>query len=141
MIKTMRYLLIALVTASFFAAQTTRAEVYKWVDENGKVHFTDKPPRQPEVEPEVIEITTSKHVSAAAFPALAKLEPIKNSSSVDAKTVVLEHLSIEYQGNANDASALGRTYRYTREAGLKAARLRQSDKARHRHCRAYPKVT
>ncbi|MDH3219773.1 MAG: trypsin-like peptidase domain-containing protein [Gammaproteobacteria bacterium] len=125
----MRYLLIAVVTVSFFAAQTARAEVYKWVDENGKVHFTDKPPRQPEVEPEVIEITTGKPVSAAAFPSIAKLEPIKNSRSADAKTVVLEHLSIEYQGNANDASTLGRTYRYTREAGLKAARLRQSDKA------------
>jgi len=105
------------------------AEVYKWVDENGKVHFTDKPPRQPEVEAEVIDIDTRKATSASEFPAIAKLEPIKNATSADAKTVVLEHLSIEYQGNASDANALGRTYRYTREAGIKVARLRQSDKA------------
>lgn len=32
-------LLVLLVVASKFAS----AEIYKWIDDNGKVHFSDKP--------------------------------------------------------------------------------------------------
>lgn len=127
--KMMRYSLIALAIAAFYTAPTTYAQVYKWTDKNGKVHFTDKPPKHLKLEPEVVNITPKKTASASKFPAIAKLEPIKNSAAADAKTVVLEHLSIEYKGNTDDENALGKTYKYTREARRKASRLRQSDKA------------
>jgi len=127
--KVMRYSLITLAIAAFYVAPTTHAQVYKWTDKNGKVHFTDKPPKHLKLEPEVVDITPKKTTSASKFPSIEKLEPIKNSVATDAKTVVLEHLSIEYKGNIEGKNALGKTYKYTREAGIKASRLRQSDKA------------
>lgn len=125
--KMKRYSLIALMISAVFATPATIAKVYKWVDENGKVHFTDKPPKQLKAQPEVVEITPKTTRSASKLPAVAKLEPIKNSITGDAKTVVLEHLSIEYKGNPDDKDALGKTYKYTREAGRKVDRLRKSD--------------
>ena len=43
-----------------------------------------------------------------------------------AKTVLLENLKLEYDGDEN---AIGKTYKYTREASTRASKLRQSDKA------------
>lgn len=127
--KAMRCSLITLVIATFFGAQTIHAKVYKWVDENGKVHFTDTPPpKQLKKEAEVVNIKPKKTTSAAKFPAVAKLAPIKNSAAGDAKTVILEHLSIELEGKTDDENAVGKTYKYTREARAKASKLRQSDK-------------
>jgi serine protease Do len=128
--KTMRCSLITLVIAIFFGVQTIHAKVYKWVDENGKVHFTDTPPpTQSKEETEVVNIKPKKATSAANFPAVAKLAPIKKAAAGDAKTVILEHLSIELKGKAVDENALGKTYKYTRDASAKASKLRQSDKA------------
>jgi len=128
--KAMRCSLITLVIATFIGAQTIHAKVYKWFDENGKVHFTDTPPpKHLKKEAEVVDIKPKKTTSAAKFPAVAKLAPIKKSAAGDAKTVVLEHLSIELKGKTVDENALGKTYKYTREAKAKASKLRQSDKA------------
>lgn len=39
-----RYFLLALLYAStFLCVQVANAEVYKWVDEQGQVHYTDQP--------------------------------------------------------------------------------------------------
>ncbi len=124
----MRQIIIPLATAAFIIAQAASAQVYKWVDENGKVHFTDKPPKAAEAEPEVVRIKPKKTQSGSELPAVARLEPIRNTANAKAKTVALEHLSLEYRGEA-DEKAIGRTYKFTREAGAKAARLRQSDEA------------
>ncbi|MCW8907604.1 MAG: glutaredoxin family protein [Sedimenticola sp.] len=40
----MRYLLM-LLPGLLLALQPATAEIYRWVDENGKVHFGDAPPR------------------------------------------------------------------------------------------------
>lgn len=42
-----RYLLIATLLLS---AQTHAGEFYKWVDEKGVVHFSERPPKQADVE-------------------------------------------------------------------------------------------
>ncbi len=122
----MRQIIIPLAIATFIIAQAASAQVYKWVDENGKVHFTDKPPKRADAEPEVVSIKPKKAPSGGAFPAVASLEPIRNTANVDSKTVALEHLSLEYRGEA-DEKAIGKTYKFTREASAKAQRLRQSD--------------
>ncbi len=122
-----RYSLFTLLAAVVFTPQFAHAQVYKWTDENGKVHFTDKPPQQLEVKPEVVRIKPKKTSSSAKFPTIAKLEPIRNLAATDAKSVLLEHLSLEYDDSNGDENALGTTYKYTREAGVKAAKLRQSD--------------
>ena len=124
-----QYSLIALSVLVMLSATTANAEVYKWVDENGKVHFTDKPPKQIKAKPEVVNIKSKKIASSAKFPAVVNLKPIKNKSLADTKSVVLEHLSIEYEGSPEDEESLGKTFKYSREASAKMSRLRQSDKA------------
>ena len=128
--KAMRCSLAILVIATFCGAQTIHAKVYKWVDENGKVHFTDTPPpNQLKKEAEVVNIKPKKSLSAAKFPAVVKLSPIKNSAVGDAKTVILEHLSFKLKEKNVDENALGKTYKYTRDANVRVSKLRQSDKA------------
>lgn len=122
-----RYFWIKLLAATVFSVQLAHADVYKWVDENGNVHFTDKPPRQTEVKPEVVELKQRKTSPAASIPSIAKLEPIKNLLAADSRSVLLEHVTLDYDSDDGDENALGTTYKYTREAGLRAAKLRQSD--------------
>ena len=129
MIRMSRYSLVALTIAAIFTSSVTVAAVYKWVDENGNVHFTDKPPKQLKAKPKVINIKSKKVSSASNFPSVTSLEPIKNIATSDVKSVVLEHLSLDFRGSADDEKSLGKTYKYTREAATKASRLRQSDKA------------
>jgi len=45
----MKRLLCLVVIAAFTAALPAAAQVYKWVDKDGKVHYSDKPPRDPQV--------------------------------------------------------------------------------------------
>lgn len=104
---------------------TASAQVYKYVDENGKVHFSDKPPKKAQ-EPEIVTIKQKKTTSSRQLPKVAKLEPIKNVKTGSSKTVLLEKLILEYEGDEN---AIGKTYKYTRDASSRAAQLRQSDKA------------
>ncbi len=129
MIRVSIYSLVALTIAAIFTSSVASAEVYKWVDKNGKVHFTDKPPKQLNAKSKVINIKSKKVTSASRFPSVTKLEPIKNLTASDVKSVVMEHLSIDYKGSTDDAKSLGKTYKYTREAAAKVSRLRQSDKA------------
>lgn len=72
----MRYLLI-LLPGLLLALQSATAEIYRWVDENGKVHFGDAPPRNSEakrVQPRVNSyrpVTPSPASSARATPVRA----------------------------------------------------------------------
>ncbi len=98
---------------------TASAQVYKYVDENGKVHFSDKPPKEAK-EPEIVTIKQKKGTSSGQLPKVAKLEPIKNVKTGSAKIVLLENLKLEYDGDEN---AIGKTYKYTREASNRASKL------------------
>lgn len=44
-IKMAKYILIAAVVTLFAIPPFAQAEVYKWMDENGMVHYTQTPPR------------------------------------------------------------------------------------------------
>lgn len=43
MVRPARFLIIALLVVALPAV----AQVYKWVDKDGKIHYSDKPPRDP----------------------------------------------------------------------------------------------
>ncbi len=58
----MRFLTVILA-AMLIVPTTTLAEVYKWVDEDGTVHFTDKPP--PNQEAEEVKLDNAEGRSAA----------------------------------------------------------------------------
>jgi S1-C subfamily serine protease len=102
------------------------AQVYRYVDENGEVHFTDKPPREARAESEVVTIKQKKAAPGAHLPTTAKLEPIKNSSNGSTKTVLLESLKIEFEG---DDERIGKLYKYTSSAASRASQLSQNDKS------------
>ncbi len=118
-----------LLGLALLATQPALAQLYKWTDDNGKVHFSDKPPPKSKGEPEVVDIKQKKPASSQQFPRVVSLDPIKNTAVAEARTVLLEHVSIDFQGSDEAERALGKTYKYTRDAARKAKKLRQSDKA------------
>ena len=64
--------LLALTLAAFLAMTTVaHAEVYKWVDEDGNVHFTDTPPPKQKTEEVRIHAGPSGASSASATAASA----------------------------------------------------------------------
>ena len=66
--KTLRVFLIilfVLLTATGFAF----SQMYKWVDEDGKVHFSDSPPPNVESVREIQSIRTQKGSSQSVMPA------------------------------------------------------------------------
>jgi len=103
---------------------TAQAQVYRYVDENGEVHFTDKPPE--EAKAESVAIKKKKETPGTQLPNVAKLQPIKNGDSGSIKTVLLEKLEIEYEG---DGKTIGKLYKYTSSASSRASKLRQNDKS------------
>jgi hypothetical protein len=90
--------IIATLVIMAGTAPIASAQVYKYVDENGKVYFSDKPPKEAK-EPEVVTIKKKKGTSSSRLPTVAKLEPIKNVKTGSAKTVLLENLKLEYDGD------------------------------------------
>ena len=68
---------IALVIAFVITTSATNAAVYKWTDENGKVHFTDKPPKHLKKKSSIVNIKSKTTTSTARFPVVANLKPIK----------------------------------------------------------------
>lgn len=52
----MRFLF--LTTLMFLLASPTQAGTYKWIDENGAVHFGDKPPQQVNAEEVTLHVNT-----------------------------------------------------------------------------------
>ena len=124
-----RYALLPWFCLLMLAQGPVQAELYKWVDENGKVHFSDKPPPEVAGKAEVLDIGQKKPVASHRFPAVERLQPIRKPALAKSRSVLLEHVSIDYQGGPDAERALGKTYKYTREAGLRAGQLRQSDQA------------
>ncbi len=128
MCKPIRFLvLLVVIFSSLFGSQLAHAAVYKYVDGNGKVHFTDKPPKKLKQKADVVKLEQRKTTSSTKFPRVTALTPIKNTLSENTRTVLLERVSIELKGEAKVKEVVGKTYQYTRNVRAKAAQLRQSD--------------
>ncbi len=54
--KTRKVAAVLLIAGMLFAATASAQQVYRWVDENGRVHFSDKPPTDAKAETVDIEI-------------------------------------------------------------------------------------
>jgi serine protease Do len=116
---------ILLLAMSFVLPQVAYAAIYKWVDENGEVHFTDSPPRDQKEESEVLDIAAKKSKSVSKFPTVVKLTPIKKPVAGEAKSVLLEHVSIDLtDGKTGDETTIGEAFKYTRSAAEKAYQLK-----------------
>ncbi|MCP4875949.1 MAG: trypsin-like serine protease [Gammaproteobacteria bacterium] len=127
--KLPRLTCFSLLGLVLLTVQPALAQLYKWTDEKGKVHFSDKPPPKSKGESEVVNIKKNKTpASSQKIPRVVSLEPIKNTAVAKSRTVLLERVLIDFQEGKNEHS-LGKTYKYTRDANRKAKKLRQSDKA------------
>jgi len=49
----------------FSFSQSSFSEIYKWVDDAGEVHFTDRPPKDQKTEKVTVKINTYKNVSVS----------------------------------------------------------------------------
>ena len=84
MINFPRFICFSLLGLVLLAVQPALAQLYKWTDENGKVHFSDKPPPKSKGESEVVNIKKNKTpASSQKFPRVVSLEPIKNTAAAN----------------------------------------------------------
>ena len=123
-----RNLAIAVAATVLVAgASLSHAQVYKYVDENGKVYFSDKPPHDAKKQ-EVVDIkaNTQPSSSPGGLPKVAKLDPIGNSDDRESKTILLEHMKMGYTG---DKQNVGKRSKFTRESSRRARQLISKNKA------------
>ncbi len=80
--------------AVLLAAATVTAQVYKWVDKDGKVQYSDTPPPNAKSEPKTVD--TRPAAGAASVPAKAL--------AVDATKGVAKDGTKDAKGNAKDAA-------------------------------------
>lgn len=129
MFKNSVSLYILVLFTALFISKDLQAKVYRWVDEQGKVHYTDKPPKKLKEKLKVVNIKQKKSTISTRLPHVESLSPIKNLTLEKTKTVLLERVSIDLLDDTKAENSIGKTYTYTRNAKLKAEKLRQSDKA------------
>jgi len=65
--------LILLLTAMMLLSMGHSAEIYRWVDENGKVHYSDKPPKGAKKKAQQVIIDST--------PEVAKKDTVARSAS------------------------------------------------------------
>ncbi|VAW90346.1 hypothetical protein MNBD_GAMMA17-445 [hydrothermal vent metagenome] len=58
-----------LAVMCFFMASPVAAEIFKWMDDNGKVHFGDRPPAERKVEKVNVKINSYSSVEIVPFEA------------------------------------------------------------------------
>lgn len=103
MIKKKCLFISTLVLLNCLSISSTFAEIYKWVDENGKVHYGDDQKNKSGVE-------NSKQVASNVFEVkdhltvkrIADTNPIVYENDVHSKLIVFSNLSIEIGDGNND---------------------------------------
>lgn len=89
------------------------AQIYKWVDENGKVHYTDRKPVGNEESAQTVDVDSHVGISDTSMPRVEKQTPIKNSKKELSKLIVLEHFSFKFNSSGEGGNAeLGQSYIY-----------------------------
>ncbi len=127
--KYLYYFVTTPVLCFIFFSFTTKAEVYKWVDENGKVHFSDKPPSSKKKQTNKVDIKNNNRSSnAKSIPLLPKPKPIKNVSD-SSKSISLEHVSLEIGGlGLGENPIVGKAFKYSKNDEKKIRNLYKNEK-------------
>jgi S1-C subfamily serine protease len=89
-------LLVILMLVNIFSANSAWSEIYKWVDANGKAHFSDKAPKNKPKEIKVEVNQPSKNTRSSYN--INKKEPIVLSAE-SSKSVFLESLFAKLDGS------------------------------------------
>lgn len=96
----------------FVLPVTASAQIYKWVDDNGKVHYTDKPPKDKQgMKNADIKVKSSSGSKGMLGTSTArKLKAISNDSPGDSRRVRLEKLIVDLDGYNGGNFVIGREY-------------------------------
>ena len=137
-----------IAAAILLATATVAAQVYKWVDKDGKVQYGDSPPPASATKTEAKKIDTAPSASAVAAPAKSLQDRAKESDKRKAddaekakKADVAQQNAAISASNCSDARASmrdlesGRPIARTTEAGAReylddGARQTEMEKAR-----------
>ena len=91
-------------------SNTVSAEVFKWVDKNGKVHFSDHAPNNDKTEIDVKSYTKGVDKSASAFlfdyDAIKLLEPKHYTSMKQTRRIGLEKVLLDIDGQTLGKNAV-----------------------------------
>ncbi|TQV88001.1 trypsin-like peptidase domain-containing protein [Aliikangiella coralliicola] len=106
--------------SSLFTTSLVEAKVYKWVDKNGKVHYSDKPPEKESKDPVVVELQSNKTNvvgNSIHFPDIKVPKPINNPNPERSKSVFLEHVSVELESdNDPNNTVVGQLYHFDKNS-------------------------
>lgn len=109
--------------------EQSSAKVYKWVDENGSVHFTDKEPVDSNVKIEELKVKTNSFRSNLKLPDVKPVAAISNEIGAKSKTVVLEYASLELD-ISDKSTVVGKAFKFTKKGEKIASDLHRGIKQR-----------
>ena len=101
---------IFLITLCALALPAT-AQVYKWVDKDGKVHYTSQKP--PDVKAEELEIKSANSLGAAATPATTPQAPAAappTNAADEASAALKKEVDALNQQRCNTAKSIAARY-------------------------------
>ncbi len=118
--------LIILFGTYLLQSEPANAKVYKWVDKNGKVHYSDKPPAHLENKKALNILGTEEKKSTASVkvPEAKIFKAIDNPDPSNAKRVILEHVSIALENKElGHNPAIGVNYNYSKKSEITARQI------------------
>ena len=96
---------LAVLVVFIFISSLARAEIYKWVDENGKIHYDDRPPQTSNAQR--LEISIETYSSVEMQPYDGELTSAGDNESTKRKSVIM--YSTEWCGVCKKAKAYFKT--------------------------------
>ncbi len=119
--------ILLIITNCLFISVCVNAAVYKWVDENGKIHYTDKPPQNLDVEIEEVKIKSNSSGPSLRFPQVRKATPIKNNAESVAKTVSLEYATIKLSNMSSaKTTVVGKALKFNKKGEALVRNINQN---------------
>ncbi|MEL7311595.1 MAG: DUF4124 domain-containing protein [Pseudomonadota bacterium] len=95
----MRHFLTAIATFALAVSSVNAQQVYRWVDEDGVVHYSDQPPESPTTSTEAVELDVPPGIGNPVLAAGAPSAPDVSSASDQAAAAGL----LEQQQRADQA--------------------------------------
>ena len=98
----MRNIFLILITLSFVIANSAYAQMYKWTDEKGRVHYTDRPPVETNTTPMDIDVSTYSSVEILPLDS-GFTDILKNTAEKPGKPKPVTMYSAEWCGYCDQA--------------------------------------
>ncbi len=107
-----KHISLLLLCSCLLVLGQAHAQIYKWVDENGKVHYSDKKPRDQQVDVETEDIKTGNSLngSVGGMPTVAIRSAIPYEKTTPSRTVKLDILKVALSGSEYNDVPIGSVY-------------------------------